>query len=378
MADAARGHGSLPVANVQALAETCNNGVDEPVPQRYLSKDPSAEEVVSADDSACAIPVIDFRKLLDPESSEEECARLGSACHHWGFFQLINHGVPDEVIANLMKDVVGFLKQPLESKKECAQQAGSLEGYGQAFVVSEDQKLDWADMFYLQVHPSESRDMRFWPTRPASFRDSVDSYSLEAAKLAYRLLELMAKAVGTEPAVLRGVFQGQPQGMRVNLYPPCRQAAGRVLGLSPHSDASGMTLLLQMNNDVQGLQVKKDGRWFAVDAMDGAFVVNVGDFLEDTWWCLGLTLKTLSFFGVGGLGWGHPFVSRSVLMYLVPFVLQIMSNGKFTSVEHRAVIHPTKKRISVAMFFYPCPNMMVGPLPELVKGGIDQRVMRIL
>ena len=84
--------------------------------------------------------------------------------------QLINHGVPDEVIANLMKDVVGFLKQPLESKKECAQQAGSLEGYGQAFVVSEDQKLDWADMFYLQVHPSESRDMRFWPTRPASFR----------------------------------------------------------------------------------------------------------------------------------------------------------------------------------------------------------------
>jgi len=84
--------------------------------------------------------------------------------------QLINHGVPDEVIANLMKDVVGFFKQPLEAKKECAQQADSLEGYGQAFVVSEDQKLDWADMLYLIVQPRESRDMRFWPTRPASFR----------------------------------------------------------------------------------------------------------------------------------------------------------------------------------------------------------------
>jgi hypothetical protein len=90
MADAARGMGSpsLPVANVQALAETCNTGVDEPVPWRYLSKDPTAEEVVAADDSACAIPVIDFRKLLDPESSSSECARLGSACHHWGFFQV--------------------------------------------------------------------------------------------------------------------------------------------------------------------------------------------------------------------------------------------------------------------------------------------------
>jgi len=203
--------------------------------------------------------------------------------------QLINHGVPDEVIANLKKDVVGFFKQPLEAKKECAQQADSLEGYGQAFVVSEDQKLDWADMLYLIVQPRESRDMRFWPTRPASFRDSVDSYSMEASKLAYQLLEFMAKGVGADdddddPAAslrLQGVFQGQVRGMRVNYYPPCRQAADRVLGLSPHTDPNGLTLLLQMNDhDVQGLQVSKDGRWFPVQALDGAFVVNVGDALE--------------------------------------------------------------------------------------------------
>ena len=55
--------------------------------------------------------------------------------------QLINHGLPEEVTGNLMDDVVEFFKQPLEDK-ECSQQAGSLEGYGQAFVVSDDQKLD--------------------------------------------------------------------------------------------------------------------------------------------------------------------------------------------------------------------------------------------
>ncbi|PWZ57326.1 Protein SRG1 [Zea mays] len=283
MADAARGLGSssLPVANVQALAESCNdNGADAPVPGRYLIKDPSAEEVVAAGDSACAIPVIDFRKLLDPGSSEEECARLGAACHHWGFFQLINHGVPAEVTGNLMKDVAGFFRQPLEAKKECAQQAGSIEGYGQAFVVSEDQKLDWADMLFLIVRPREARDMRFWPTRPESFRDSVDAYSLQASKLAYRLLEFMARGVGADPASLQGMFQGQVQGMRVNYYPPCQQAADQVLGLSPHSDPNGLTLLLQMSHDVHGLQVSKDGRWFPVQALPGAFVVNVGDALE--------------------------------------------------------------------------------------------------
>lgn len=91
MAEAAREIGSLPVPNVQALAETCNNGGDVQVPERYLTKDPSAEEVVAADDSSHAIPVIDLQKLLDPQSSEEECAKLGSACLNWGFFQVCDY-----------------------------------------------------------------------------------------------------------------------------------------------------------------------------------------------------------------------------------------------------------------------------------------------
>jgi isopenicillin N synthase-like dioxygenase len=102
----------------------------------------------------------------------------------------------------------------------------------------------------------------------------VDAYSLEASKLAYRLLEFMARGVGADPASLQGMFQGQVQGMRVNYYPPCRQAADQVLGLSPHSDPNGLTLLLQMSHDVHGLQVSKDGRWFPVQALPGAFVVN--------------------------------------------------------------------------------------------------------
>ncbi|KAL6648121.1 hypothetical protein ACP70R_012345 [Stipagrostis hirtigluma subsp. patula] len=322
----ARKIGSLPVPNVQALAETCNNKPDDQIPERYIRMEVSSEEVIAGDDSTCAIPVIDFAKLLDPRSSEEECLKLGCACQDWGFFQLINHGVPDEVIGNLMSDVVEFFKQPLEAKKACSQLPSSHEGYGQAFVVSDDQKLDWADMMYLQVQPSESRDLRFWPTHPPSFRRSVDAYSSETAKISRGLLEFMAKGVGADPAALLGIFEGQLQGMRMNYYPPCRQA-DRVMGLSPHTDAAGLTLLLQTKG-VQGLQVKKDGRWFAVDALDGAIVVNVGDTIE------------------------------------------ILSNGKFKSVEHRAVIHPNKERISVAMFHYPRSDLMVYPLPEFVKDDI--------
>jgi hypothetical protein len=79
---------SLPVPNVQALAQTCSDS-DEQIHERYIRVEEAAEEVISGRDIS-AIPVIDLSKLLDPQSSKEECAKLGSACSQWGFFQVCN------------------------------------------------------------------------------------------------------------------------------------------------------------------------------------------------------------------------------------------------------------------------------------------------
>ena len=65
-----------------------------------------------------------------------------------------------------------FFKQPLEEKKVYSMEPGNLEGYGQHFVVSEKQKLDWADMFYLMLRPSDSRNLRLWPSNPPPFRSA--------------------------------------------------------------------------------------------------------------------------------------------------------------------------------------------------------------
>jgi isopenicillin N synthase-like dioxygenase len=92
--------------------------------------------------------------------------------------QLTNHEVPDEVIENLMNDIAEFFKQPLEAKKAYSQLPNSLKGYGQAFVVSDYQKLDWSDRFFLLVCPVESRDLRFWPKNPASFRLSAKTHPI--------------------------------------------------------------------------------------------------------------------------------------------------------------------------------------------------------
>jgi hypothetical protein len=60
----------------------------------------------------------------------------------------------------------------MEEKKKFEQREGDVQGYGQAFVVSEEQKLDWADMFFLFTLPSHIRKPHLFPNIPLPFRFS--------------------------------------------------------------------------------------------------------------------------------------------------------------------------------------------------------------
>ena len=98
-------------------------------------------------------------------------------------------------------------------------------------------------------------------------RDSIDRYS-DGTKLVSCPLMSLAIDMGVDPETFLERFRGQPQSMRMNYYPPCKQA-DKVLGLSPHTDGTCLTLLLQAN-DVQGLQIRMDGKWLSVNNLDGA------------------------------------------------------------------------------------------------------------
>ncbi|CAL9204527.1 unnamed protein product [Musa hybrid cultivar] len=311
---------SIDVPNVQALAASIANPAD--VPPRFVRPEAKADPVAS--DGESELPVIDFSRLLHHRFSREESAKLHHACADWGFFQLINHGVPDQAMENMKADIVEFFKLPLEEKKAFAQLPNSLEGYGQAFVVSDDQELDWADMLYLITRPLQSRNIDLWPAQPLTFRDSLSCYSMELKGVAGTLLEVMAKNLGVAPEEFSTIFQDQPQGVRINYYPPCPRA-DEVLGLSPHTDGSGLTLLLQVN-DVEGLHIRKGGNWFPVKPLPGALIANIGDIIE------------------------------------------ILSNGVYKSIEHRAMINAKVERLSIATFHGPREDSVIGPLAEIVKG----------
>lgn len=110
------------------------------------------------------------------------------------------------------------------------------------------------------------------------FRENLDRYSMEMQKLTVCLLKFMSRNLGLDLETFPNMFVEGRQGVRLNLYPPCVQA-NKVIGLSPHSDPNGLSLLVQVN-DVQGLQIKKNGKWVPVKPVPGAFIVNIGDIIE--------------------------------------------------------------------------------------------------
>ncbi|KAJ0961961.1 hypothetical protein J5N97_029789 [Dioscorea zingiberensis] len=143
-------------------------------------------------------------------------------------------------------------------------------------------------MMFLITQPPHARNFTFWPTSPPTFRSTLDKYSTELKSVSRCLFDAIAKNLGLNPEVLCGIFKDH-QRMRMNYYPPCPKA-NQVLGISPHTDAGGLTLLLQVR-DVQGLQIKRRGKWLPVEPLD----VNIGDALEKD----GIIMFMLSHYIVG-------------------------------------------------------------------------------
>ncbi|TKY69490.1 SRG1 protein [Spatholobus suberectus] len=204
-----------------------------------------------------------------------------------------------------------------------------MEGFGQMFVVSEEHKLEWADLFYIVTLPSYTRHPYIFPSIPQLFsklflhcRDNLEKYSLEFKTLCITIFEFMRKALKIQHNELLEFFEEGWQAMRMNYYPLCSQPE-QVIGLNPHSDAGALTILLQVN-EVEGLQTRKDGMWIPIKPLSNAFVINVGDMLET------------------------------------------MTNGIYWSIEHRATVNSEKERISIAAFHSARLNAVIGPAQSLI------------
>lgn len=79
------------------------------------------------------------------------------------------------MLAKMKAAMAGFFDLPLSEKKRYAMAANDIEGYGQGYVVTEDQKLDWNDLLFLITLPAKARNAKYWPLMVPGFKYVVIS-----------------------------------------------------------------------------------------------------------------------------------------------------------------------------------------------------------
>ncbi|KAG0454105.1 hypothetical protein HPP92_025409 [Vanilla planifolia] len=285
-------------------------------------RDEDERPKVAYNEFSNAIPVISLAGI-DEEGEGgtrvEILRRVVAACEEWGIFQVVDHGIHAELITEMARLAREFFALPPEEKLRYDMSGGKKDGFLISSHLKGEVVENWREFVTYCLYPIEARDYSRWPEKPAGWRTVVEEYSTRLMDLACKLLGVLSEAMDLDREALARACVDMDQKLLINFYPKCPQP-DLTLGLRRHTDPGTITILLQ--DEVGGLQATKDGgqTWITVQPIHGAFVVNLGDH-------------------------GH-----------------YLSNGRFKSAEHQAVVNSSSSRISIATFQYPAQDAVVYPL----------------
>jgi isopenicillin N synthase-like dioxygenase len=297
-------------------------------------------------------PVIDLGAVGDaPVCAAVPCEtvrQVARACEEIGFFAVTGHGVPDQVIADLVAQSYAFFELPMADKLAVRR---PLPEQNRGYIAPGEERLarlrgdetppdlkelytigpfDLPDTLYFTgpaAYPSFAPNL--WPARPAGLRPALQACWHELDRVARILCHIFARALDLAPDFFDDKIDRHISQLRIMHYPPPREAPlpGQ-LRAGAHSDL-GMMTLLYSDNDIGGLEVmNRAGHWVRVPVIKNGFTVNLGDLM---------------------MRW---------------------TNDRWRSTLHRVVNPPEatndrSRRLSIGMFFIPNYDAIVAPIPGI-------------
>lgn len=282
------------------------------------------------------IPVVDLELALSQSAPAELLDAVRGAAEQIGIIQVVNHGVPQELIADYSRRIGRLLSLPRQEKAALASPTGhphrgwrqwpddfgrlELERYNVAeFDTPAAARAAGVPQEYLGLyaHPN------VWPADDPELREVTFRYIAAARRVAQRVLDLYARALRVAPGTF-GLGELPHVRLTTNDYPtwsyPEASSDEDKLLLLEHADDSVLTILGQ-EGDYEGLQAQlPDGGWLGVPFVPGALQAFSGMLL--TRW----------------------------------------TAGRLRAVRHRVVAGGTMTRRSTAVFCYPSLQTVVEPL----------------
>lgn len=289
------------------------------------------------------IPIIDLSGISgdDIQTKEGIAAAVRTACTDVGFFYIINHGVPEDLIGRVFSQARRLFDCPLDKKMEIHvkksphqlgyvadgdENANPLVGKAdihEAFdFVIEDMKVG-SELWKGDFRKAGNQ----WPANLPGFQEALEEYGLAMKRLARHLFHAFALALHLPESFFDSLSDIPMALVRVLYYPSQPGPFDETrMGNGAHTDHECFTILRQ--DDVQALQVRnRSGEWIDAPPIPGSYVVNVGDLMA-RW-----------------------------------------TNGAFASTYHRVANLSGRPRYSIPCFIGPNADALIEALPSCTGPG---------
>lgn len=278
------------------------------------------------------IPVVDMQDYYDEDRREVFLDTLYDAMRTVGFFAVRHTGVDAAVIQQAYLQAEIFFKKEAEEKKlSFVQELNGQRGFVPGEVAKGNCQKDRKEFYH--VARSNAYPENIWPSQSGfqeaftRLYDELEQYSVPlqraiVATINQRAsipmdLDFFNRMTKNGASLLRALYYPALQSEEVDLDKPLYWAA-------PHTDIDFLAILPYAT--AKGLQVEINGQWLNVIVPEDAFVVNVGDMLQN------------------------------------------ISNGLFVSAHHRVVAQKADQdRFSMVLFVHPYDEALLDPLPACIE-----------
>jgi len=300
----------------KGTTEVVVRGEPEPEPETFAS-----------------IPKVDVSRIYSTHLADRQAiaSHVRRAFKEVGFMYALNHGIPDEVEADVFRAAQSFFALPFDEKM-MIHESKSFAKRGYQYIgedkTDEPGRKDLREAFKVRIDPQDREEYRqstklnVWPAPESvpGFREALHTYTSAIQKFCTRFIQIIALALDLDERIFDNKMQPFG-GLSLLRYPPISDGEGRGI----HTDYSWFTLIHQLSPTVALEVLDANGHFVAVPPLFKSLVINVGDFLER------------------------------------------VSNNIFASTIHRVINRASSDRYSLAYFYDPDPEATIDVVETCVS-----------